>query len=215
MNTKFSARLSSLEEVITEVSSRKTFKEETLSVEYKQVLKFFNIILLIVVSQDDQSNSISSSRRVSATSGSYLVDYGPIRVRHRRNASRTFATGRRSKDDPVSAEEAAKLEIRRTKNRIAARELKRSRDQIELDLIQQIKDLEEEKTHLEEQHKKLEEHRAQLNRAVYNAKQTPLIPFITDMNIPLFFERKHGRDLLIDLQPLLDAIDEDFNLFEC
>jgi hypothetical protein len=215
MNTEFSARLSSLEEMETELSSTKTFEEGTLSIRYKQVLEFFNIILLIVVSQADQSNSINSSRRVSATPGSYLVDYGPIRVRHRRNASQTLATGRRSKDDPVSAEEAAKLEIRRAKNRTAARALKESRDQIELDLVQQIKDLEEEKTHLEERHKKLEEHKAQLNRAVYNAKQTPLIPFITDMNIPLFFESQHGHDLLIDLQPLLETIDEDINLFEC
>jgi hypothetical protein len=104
--------------------------------------------------------------------------------------------------------------MRRAKNRIAARELKKSRDQIELNLIQQIKDLEEEKIYLEQQHKRLEEYKGQLNRAVYNAKQTPLIPFVADMNIPLFFEPQHGHDLLIDLQPLLQTIDEHFCLSE-
>jgi hypothetical protein len=40
-------------------------------------------------------------------------------------------------------------------NRIAARGLKKACDQIESDLLKQIKDLEEEKNRLEEQHKRL------------------------------------------------------------
>jgi hypothetical protein len=163
----------------------------------------------------DQSKSINSSRKINSATGSYLVDYGPIRVRHRRNASQTLATGRRSKYDTLPDEEAAKREIRRAKNRLAARELKKTRDQIELDLIKQIQNLEEEKIYLEEQHKGLEEHKAHLNRAIYNAKQTPLIPLVVDMNIPLILESPHGQDLLIDLQPLLDIIDEDMNFFDC
>lgn len=155
-----------------------------------------------------KSESSSRHRRSNPNSGSYIVDYGPVRIRHRRSLSQTIATGRRSKDEPLDGEEATKREIRREKNRIAARQLKRSRDQIELDLVQQIKELEQEQNSLEEQHKMLEERKAQLNRAVYNAKQTPLIPLVTDINIPIFFGPQERRDLLIDLRPLLETLDE-------
>jgi hypothetical protein len=153
--------------------------------------------------------SVDGCKRSKSTSGSYIVDYGPIRVRHRRTTSQTLATGRRSKNETVSAEDTLKREIRRAKNRIAARELKKARDQVEFDLIETIKELEREKNVLQEQHKILEEHKAQLNRAVYNAKQAPLIPFITDINLPIFFGLQERHDLLIDLQPLLKSIDED------
>lgn len=159
---------------------------------------------------------MTSYRKLNrSSSGSYVIDYGPIRVRHRRSQSQTLATGRRSKDEPLSGEDAIKRELRRAKNRISARDLKKARDQIELDLIQKIQELEQEKNSLQEQHKKLETRKAQLNRAVYNAKQAPLIPLVADMNIPIFFEPQQRHDLLIDLQPLLKTIDEQFCLSDC
>lgn len=147
-------------------------------------------------------------------SGSYLVDYGPIRVRHRRGVSQTLATGRRSKDAELAGEEAIKREIRREKNRVAARELKKTRDKIEFDLMEKLQTLEQERQSLQEQHVQLEQRKGQLNRALYNAKQAPLIPLIADMDIPLLLELPQRQDLLIDLQPLLRNIDEQFSLFE-
>ena len=154
-------------------------------------------------------------RSDSSILGSYVVDYGPVRVRHRRSASQTLATGRRSKDEPLYGEEAIKREIRRAKNRIAARELKKDRDQIEIDLVQKIQQLEEEKNDLQTQHKILEERRAQLNRAVYNAKQAALVPLITDMNISLFFPSQDQKNLLIDFYSLLQNIDEQCCMSDC
>ena len=60
------------------------------------------------------------------------------------------------------------------------------------------------------QHKQLEERKAQLNRAIYNARQAPLVPLITDMSIPLFFKLKDQNNILIDLQLLLESIDQEY-----
>ncbi len=49
------------------------------------------------------------------TAETRLVDYGPIRVRHRIAPFQTFATGRWLKDDPISPEDVVKREIRRAK----------------------------------------------------------------------------------------------------
>ncbi len=168
--------------------------------------------MLIFIVQETQSQQGDEYQSANSTRGSYVVDYGPIRIRHRRNISQTLATGRRGKDEPVSDEEATKRELRRAKNRIAAQELKRKRDQIEFDLIQKLDELEKEKNYLEDESKKLEQHKAQLNRAVYNAKQTPLIPLIVDINMPFFFEPLQRHGLSVDLQPLLKTIHEQFSL---
>jgi len=61
-------------------------------------------------------------------------------------------------------------------------------------------------------HKQLEDYKAKLNRAVYNAKQAPLIPLITDINFSVLFNLQQRHDVLIDLQPLLETIDEQFCL---
>jgi len=61
-------------------------------------------------------------------------------------------------------------------------------------------------------HKQLEDYKAKLNRAVYNAKQAPLIPLITDINFSVLFDLQQGHDVLIDFQPLLETIDEQFCL---
>ncbi|CAF0979062.1 unnamed protein product [Rotaria magnacalcarata] len=158
--------------------------------------------------QITRSESCSSHSRSSSNAGSYIVDYGPVRVRHRRSVSRTIATGRRSKDELLHGVDAMKRELRRIKNRVAARELKKARDQIEVDLLEEIKKLERQQYDLEEQHKELEDRKAHLNRALYNAKQAPLIPLITDINIPIIFGPQKRRDLMIDLRPLLEMLDE-------
>ncbi|CAF0946307.1 unnamed protein product [Adineta steineri] len=165
--------------------------------------------------QSDQACTSTSKRRYkrsdSSTSGSYVVEYGPVRIRHRRTLSQTLATGRRSKDDPIEGDEAIKRELRRAKNRIAARDLKRARDQVELNLVQQLKELEEQEEKLETQHKQLEERKAQLNRAVYNARQAPLVSLITDIDIPIYFKPQDQPNLLFDLQLLLENIDDQYS----
>jgi hypothetical protein len=67
---------------------------------------------------------------------------------------------------------------------------------------------------LEEQNKRLADHKAQLNRAVYNPKQTSLIPLVVDMDISLFFQPQQGRYLLVDLRPLVEITGEDFDSFD-
>ena len=177
---------------------------------------FEPIIIIFFLIQDEQPKSNKGRRRKdSSSAGTYTVEYGPIRVRHRLTVSQTLATGRRPKDDPVEGDAAIQREIRRAKNRIAARELKRTRDQIEQDLIEKIKQLEQEQTYLEGQHKELEDYKAQLNRAVYNAKQAPLIPLIADLDTPLLLELQSKHDLLIDLQPLLRTLEDNFGTFDC
>ena len=129
-------------------------------------------------------------------------------------ASQTLATGRRPKDDPVDGEAAIQRDIRRAKNRIAARELKKARDQIESDLVEKIKQLEQEQGYLEGQHKHLEDYKAQLNRAVYNAKQAPLVPLVADLDTPLLLDLQSKHDQIIDLQPLLRTLEEHFGKFD-
>ena len=70
------------------------------------------------------------------------VSYGPINVRIRRTAPQTLATGRRSKFTILEGDAAIKRDIRRRRNREAAKKLKQKRDQIERELINQIRRLE-------------------------------------------------------------------------
>jgi hypothetical protein len=137
-----------------------------------------------------------------------VIDYGPIRVRHRRYASQTLATGRRSKNDRQSHEDPIKCELRRTKNRLAARELKKCRDNIEIGLMRQIQELEQARADLQCQHKQLEARKASLSRAVYNAKQAPLIPLVVNVDIPVLLGTQQRPGQLIDIQPLLRTIDD-------
>ncbi|UJR35604.1 hypothetical protein I4U23_028355 [Adineta vaga] len=173
------------------------------------------------ISQDTVSNEMARSRSRSrnkksneSNPGSLAVDYGPIRVFHRRAIPQTLATGRRSKDEPLSDEEAIKREIRRAKNRIACRELKRTREEIEMNLVEKLKELEQEKVNLQNQHIELEARKAQLNRAVYNAKQAPLVPLITDLNFSEFVKSQNQQHLLTNLYSLLNNCDEECSSFD-
>ena len=144
----------------------------------------------------------------SVTARSILVEYGPIRVRHRRNSSQTMANGRRTKDDRTVEEDPLKRELRREKNRLAARELKRTRDSIEWELMKQVEELEQERESLEKQQRLLEDQKAKLSRAIYNAKQAPLIPLITNIDVPVMFAANSQHDLLVDIRSLIKEIDE-------
>ncbi|CAF0866197.1 unnamed protein product [Adineta ricciae] len=151
-----------------------------------------------------RTKNIHSTKSKNSNPSSIVVDYGPIRVFHRRFTAQTLLTGRRSKDEPLDGEEAAKREARRIKNRIASRELKKTRDAIEMDLVEKLKELEAEKDRLQTQHKELEARKAQLNRAVYNAKQAPLIPLITDLNFSTFLQAEEQEILLEHVYSLLE-----------
>jgi hypothetical protein len=57
--------------------------------------------------------------------------------------------------------------------------------------------------------------RAQSQRAMYNARQTPLIPFITDIDRSVLVELSATpNDLLIDVLNLIANIDEECSFFE-
>ena len=77
-----------------------------------------------------------------------LVTYGPIRIRRRQSAAVTIATGRRPKDAIIDGEEAEKRELRRQKNREAARNLKKLRDGIAHKLAKEVDELESEEKEL-------------------------------------------------------------------
>ena len=136
------------------------------------------------------------------------MEYGPIRVRHRRSSSQTTATSRRIRTDTRSSEDPEKREARREKNRLAARELKKTRDNIESELIRQVDELEEEQARLEEQRRVLEDQKAKLNRAIYNAKQAPLVPLIANIGVPVMFPVNQQQDVLVDLRSLINDMDD-------
>lgn len=149
----------------------------------------------------------SGIKCASVTPRSILVEYGPIRVRHRRSSSQTMATGRRTKTEVTSAEDSVKREARRERNRLAARELKKTRDNIESELMRQVDELEEERARLEEQQRVLEDQKARLNRAIYNAKQAPLVPLIANIGVPVMFAVNQQQDVLVDLRSLINDMD--------
>lgn len=91
--------------------------------------------------ETSEEESIAMTTKPSARTS--LVCYGPIRIRRRHTVSSTLATGRRSKDEMIEGEDPIKRELRRMKNREAARRLKAERDGIERDLTKQVGDLEE------------------------------------------------------------------------
>jgi hypothetical protein len=104
------------------------------------------------------------------TSRTFMVKYGPILIRKRDSCAPTLATGRRPKDAIVEGEDLAKLEIRRTKNRESARNLKKIRDNIEHDLENQVKVLEAEEKNLLTEIDTLEVHKQQLQQQYQQKK---------------------------------------------
>ena len=115
----------------------------------------------IVEKTSTKKNAPTSMTPAPRPARTSLVSYGPIRIRRRHTVSSTLATGRRSKDEMIEGEDPVKREIRRLKNRDAARRLKAERDGIERDLHNQVLELEEiERTLLNEiDHLKLHKRR--------------------------------------------------------
>jgi hypothetical protein len=120
-----------------------------------------------------------------------FLEYGPLRIRVCRKTAPTLATGRRSKYILLSGDEAIKREMRREKNRVAARKLKEKRSLIEQDLFDKVKQLEDEQSNLENNLTELQSQKQNLETKVINS--VPIDPigdllFTTNDNIPLFFD---------------------------
>ena len=127
------------------------------------------------ISSDDYSNDVmpvidevmSVNQKYSANRKmvprTSTVTYGPIRIRKRHIAAPTLATGRRSKDDFTMGEDIRKREIRRLKNREAARNLKKQRDDIENSLLKQVTELESLQSRLLEEINNLSSYKERLN----------------------------------------------------
>ena len=142
----------------------------------------------------------------SFTQKSQLVQYGPIKVRHRLMPSQTLLKGRRTTEQKATEEDPIKREQRLNKNRLASRNLKKSRDEVEIRLSLQVAELERKAAELEKETKELEERKAKLNRDVYNARQAPFVPLIVDLGIPIIYRPKERPDLEIDLTDLLKVV---------
>ncbi|CAF1120785.1 unnamed protein product [Rotaria sordida] len=134
MGTVGSSILSASGSTINDINNIHNQNLSTSNYEYRN-----ETMPVIVDVMSIDSSKFKNSCRVSRTSP---VIYGPICIKKRRSAAPTLATGRRSKDAIMEGEEARKREIRRMKNRISARNLKRLRDNIENNLKSQVKELE-------------------------------------------------------------------------
>ncbi|CAF1219913.1 unnamed protein product [Didymodactylos carnosus] len=77
-----------------------------------------------------------------------IIEFGPIKVRPRKNPAPTLATGRRSKYEILSPDQEQKRQIRRARNRAAAEKVRVRRLGIEEQLTKEIKDLEQQKSYL-------------------------------------------------------------------
>lgn len=99
---------------------------------------------------------------------SVTVAYGPIQVVVRQTKAPTLATGRRSKFVPLEGDEARKREIRRKRNRDAAKKLKEKRALVEQQLLADIKELECKEQELLWKITRLESHKQQLELQCQN-----------------------------------------------
>jgi hypothetical protein len=115
---------------------------------------------------DDQKKSDTNGP--SKSQGIVAVAYGPITVRVRRFQPPTLATGRRSKFLQLEGDAAIKRELRRKKNRDAAKKLKEKRFIIEQQLEKDIQDLESKEQELESRVKDLEAYKEQLESRCKN-----------------------------------------------
>jgi hypothetical protein len=90
------------------------------------------------IDNQNKSNSRKNSRRKSPIQ----ITYGPTCVKLRSGAAPTLATGRRSKFMKLEGDAAVKREIRRQRNREAAKKLKEKRTILEQQLRNDILELE-------------------------------------------------------------------------
>lgn len=102
------------------------------------------------------------SKRHSDVPLTSIIKYGPIIVRKRHTAAPTLATGRRSKYAIMEGEAAFRREVRRMKNREAAKNLKRARESVENQLKTQLNNLESKERELLVEIERLQEYKNNL-----------------------------------------------------
>ncbi|CAF1625881.1 unnamed protein product [Rotaria magnacalcarata] len=110
------------------------------------------------ISSDDKLNFDGCSREKSFK----IVAYDPINVNVRQTMVPTLATGRRSKFTKLEGDAAVQREIRRKRNREAARKLKAKREHFEQQLQTDIDKLESKERELLFTIRSLESYKAQL-----------------------------------------------------
>ncbi|CAM4810944.1 unnamed protein product [Rotaria magnacalcarata] len=128
-----------------------------------------------------------------------VVNYGPISVRKRHSAAPTLATGRRSKNAIVEGEDAIKRDVRRTKNREAAKTLKQLRNDIEAQLKDRLKELESEERSLLFEIDNLREYKHSLEERCQQS--IPMYNFMIRTAVPASL-RHHEHDI----QPKLEVL---------
>jgi hypothetical protein len=120
------------------------------------------------------------------------VNYGPIRYYRRRGKAPTLLTGRRSKSEPIdgiSEEEYIRRELDRQRKRFLSRKLKEKRDNIEKELLEQVKQLQQDHFHLQSEVKQLISYKEHLRNKLEEVKEDPLTKLINEDDVPLFFEK--------------------------
>ena len=108
--------------------------------------------------EENQSENRSRTKRADST----MAAYGPLTVAVRKAQPPTLATGRRSKFLILEGEEAIRRELRRKRNRDAAKKLKEKRFIMEQQLQKDIADLESKEQELTSKVKNLENYKEQL-----------------------------------------------------
>lgn len=95
------------------------------------------------------SNPISSPETsVTSVDDNDIIEFGPIKVKRRRKPAPTLATGRRSKYEVLTPDEAYKRDVRRARNRAAAERVRINRLNVEHQLQSQINELESQEKNL-------------------------------------------------------------------
>lgn len=154
---------------------------------------------LFQILSDSTNNQLENSQ-ISSRTGN--VDNESISVNHLRRR-------RRRGHHPLTLDT-----IRRYKNEIKRRNSLQDNDRITID-IELLKDIESfQQGKIQEKQVKLQQ--AKLQRSLYNAKQTPLIPFILDKDFPFLFESSSlpQNDLLFNILTVLNSVDEERTFFE-
>jgi len=117
------------------------------------------------IDNQNESNNQKSSNEITPAH----IAYGPINVRIRRFVAPTLETGRRSKFMKLEGDAAIKRELRRKRNRDAARKLKEKRFIIEEQLQKDIRELESKEKELLSRISNLESYKEQLETQYKNS----------------------------------------------
>jgi hypothetical protein len=126
------------------------------------------------------------------------IYYGPIRYHRRRGKAPTLLTGRRTKSEPIDGineVEYTKRELDRQKKRYSSRLLKQKRDNIEKELNEQVKQVQQDHIRLQSQIKQLISYKQYLLNKLEEIKQDPLINLINEDHIPLFFQENNHSSI--------------------